>query len=63
MNHLPGRLSKIVLFGDSIDKRKEMLQYVISIFKIIAKWNDAQLVLPVLKPIVSVWGRGKVMCV
>ena len=63
MNHLPGRLSKIVLFGDSIDKCKEMLQNIVSIFEIIAERNDAQLVLTVLKPIVSVWGRGKVMCV
>lgn len=61
MNHLPGRLSKIVLFWDSIDKRKEMFQYVISIFKIITKRNDAQLFLTVLKPIVSVWRWGKVM--
>ena len=59
MNNLPGRLSKVAFFGDSIDKRKEMFQYVISIFKIIAKRNDAQLFLAVLKPIVSVWRRGK----
>ena len=59
MNHLPGRLPEVSFFWDPIDKCKEMFQYVVGIFKIVAKRNDTQLVLTILKPIVSIWGQGK----